>query len=515
MRITSLLLQISFLSIWQTAVISTAICQNGFNKIESYSGSKSVNFDDVLYINNEINVRGDIYVDSLNTWGLLISRMDTNGLVNWYRVFTNDSNYIITNTPSRFIRTKTKGFAIPNYLWGTGKIIFYLIDSTGRQLTNQILPKFGLAVFPFDIIQVQKNFLIFGQVQKEDFNEDLFVIAVDSVGHEKWIKFYGDSLNDEIFGDVIDQNDGNFTISASIFNAKFFDEPFGQGWVRPWFLTIDTSGNIVKEWKGNKNDSRTFGGGQVYRTKKGDWIIVSTEYKDVLSAGVTDLNDAPTVSRLDSNFNLIWKTYLSDYTGMFDLIADMEYDTSRDEIVVAGQRAVYFNPWSGAYEAWIAKLSADGQILWSVSDTSSEIMWPYADPYIGGLEIAPSGSIYAAGYLDDLHSPRRNYGYLIKVTPDGCMSTLCNTTSINDQIQKKSHKVLVYPNPVIDEIHISVNDLSGPTDFLAYDLYGQIVSKVKLRQGDNTISLDLPSGIYFYSVSKNQEIISSVKFVVR
>ncbi|MEP6645903.1 MAG: hypothetical protein ABJC12_02340 [Saprospiraceae bacterium] len=430
----------------------------------------------------------------------------------------NKTNFI-ANTPTRFIQLSDGKIIIPCCNFNTLQLSLFSFDSLGTEIKNNIYPTFGLVVYPCDIRFMTDSYYIFGRVVRESYIGDLFILKIDSLGVEKWIKFFGDSLTNEVFGDVIQNKDGSFSISSSMYSTNYLEEPFGQGWVKPWIFTIDTSGTIVKQWIGNKNDARTFGGGPTYRTKNGDWIIVSTEYKDVLSAGVTDLNAAPTVSRLDTNFHLLWKTYLSDYIGMFDHIADMEYDTIRNEIVVAGQRVVYFNPWSGAYEAWIAKLSADGQILWSVSDTSSEIMWPYADPYIGGLEIAPSGSIYAAGYLDDLHSPRRNYGYLIKVTPDGCMSTLCNTTSINDQIQKKSHKVLVYPNPTNQKLFVDLGRVSGiKMTMLFYTIDGKDLGSTNLDNGLNDLDLDKIlsgyRGVLLFKIVIDGEIVDQNKIII-
>lgn len=53
---------------------------------------------------------------------------------------------------------------------------------------------------------------------------------------------------------------------------------------------------------------------------------------------------------------------------------------------------------------------------------------------------------------------------------------------------------LIYPNPVTDVFVIHT-----PWDAKAgiYNISGQLVHSLELRQGENVVQADLPSGVYF------------------
>lgn len=473
------LLQI--LVIWQMVAPGAAICQNGFNKIIEIPNTLSLNFDDILYNHDQLIVRGNAYIDSLNLWGLFVAGLDTNGIVLWYNtlVDTSGQSHIVTNTPSRFIISNSNELAIPTYYFNTNKMGLFLTDSVGNELLSYIYPEYGLVIFPFDIIQHNNSYYIFGRIIRENYIGDVFILKVDSLGGEVWIKYYGAPPYSETFGDVLENTDGTFTISSSIYSADYYDEPFGQGWRRPWIFTVDTSGQIVEQWMGQTNDTRTLGGGPIYRTDEGDWILVSYEHKEVLASGQTDLNSNPTITRLDSNYNLVWKKYLGNFTGIYDLIIDLEYDNRSQSIIAAGERVVSYAPWLSELEGWIVKLDLDGEILWSVSDTVISDPVNGVIHFLGGVEVAPTGSIYAAGYVTHSKPPQRDYGWIIKATADSCIDTICTTVSVEEQINRNKAPIPVYPNPTSDILYIDLTKVEGQritVEFLTLDSQSQGVA---------------------------------------
>lgn len=513
------LLQI--LVIWQLVAPVAANCQNGFNKIIEIPNTLSLNFDDILYDHDQLIVRGNAYNDSLNLWGLFIAGLDTNGVVLWHNTIEDSSHHshIISNTPCRVVKSTNNGYLAPSKFYNYGKSCLFILDSIGNIKYIQIYPKYGLTIFPKDVIQIGSNYFIAGSIQQENFKDDVFVIKTDSIGEQLWIKYYGSPAFSESFGDLLENPDSTFSISSSIYSDDYNDEPFGQGWRRPWLFTIDTSGQIVNQWMGQTNDARTLGGGPIYRTKEGDWIIVSVEHKDVLSAGQVDLNSSPTVTKLDSNFNLVWKKYMTDFIGMFDEILDIEYDSKRDEYIFTGQKTVYFNQWSGALEGWICKMSADGELLWSVADTALYDPNHYVQHHLGGVALAPSGSIYAAGYIDHSKPPGRNYGWIIKATADGCIDTICTTASVEEQINRKKVPIPVYPNPTSDLLYIDLSGIEGQNitvEFLTLD--GQSQGVAILNPGLNKVIMQHvigdQSGMMIYKIVADTRTIGLGKVII-
>lgn len=507
-------------TVWQLVASGAANCQIGFNKIIDIPNTLSLNFDDIVYEGDRLIVRGNAYYDSLNLWGLFIAGLDTNGIVLWHNtiVDTFSQSPIITNTPGRFIINNDNNFVIPTAYFNTNKMGIFILDSIGKELISHIFPKYGLLAYPYDIIQSNNFYYIFGRIVRENYIGDVFILKSDSSGHERWIKYYGTPQTNETFGDVLKNNDGTFTISSSVYSDDYYDEPFGHGWRRPWIFTVDTSGQIRKQWTGQQNDIRTLGGGPLFKTNDGDWIVVSYEHKAVLSAGQTDINSAPTVSKLDPDFNLIWKIYLSDFNNIYDFINDLEYDAVRDEYILTGDIGIQFNPWSGALEGWICKLSSEGDVLWSMADTALYDPNHYVQHHLGGVALSPHGSIYAAGYIDHSIPPGINYGWIIKVTPDGCIDTICTTVSVEDQMKYKEVPIPVYPNPTTDLLNINLKDiLSTPLTITFISVDGKVLGTSILQSGLNSITLkDVignQRGVIFYKILGLNQIISQGKII--
>ena len=271
---------------------------------------------------------------------------------------------------------------------------------------------------------------------------------------------------------------------------------------------------------GQTNDTRTLGGGPIYRTKERDWIIVSVEHKDVLSAGQVDLNSSPTVTKLDSDYNLIWKKYLTDFNNIYDLIFDLEFDSIRNELILTGDIGIRFNPWSGALEGWICKMSVDGDILWSVADTALYDPNHYVQHHLGGVALSPSGSIYAAGYIEHSIPPGLNYGWIIKATPDGCIDTICTTVSIEEQIRHKTMPIPVYPNPTSNLLYIDLSEIKGDNftmEFLSMD--GRSQGMTILNRGLNEVILQNVigdrSGLYIFKINAEGKAIGLGKVVLQ
>ena len=219
---------------------------------------------------------------------------------------------------------------------------------------------------------------------------------------------------------------------------------------------------------------------------------------------------SPTVTRLDSNFNLVWKKNILEFQDPWDNIIDMEYDSIRDEILVLGHKIVQYSESFAMREIWLVKLSWNGDILWNITDTLYSNLLANHEP--SGLTISPPGTIYSAGSVrfNDLHQ-----GWILKVTSDGCSDTLCSTTSIEEQIKHWNKNVILYPNPTDDKLHIRIHDLDGFADLQMYDLHGRVLIRERIQEGENSIKLNLPSGIYICKIVNDGKFQYSGKIVVK
>lgn len=74
-----------------------------------------------------------------------------------------------------------------------------------------------------------------------------------------------------------------------------------------------------------------------------------------------------------------------------------------------------------------------------------------------------------------------------------------------------------YPNPASDEFFINFTGNEGLTyNLVVYNVLGEEVMKRKVVNGVNTLNVaDLKNGVYFYSITNNNDIIETKKLIVR
>lgn len=491
-----------------------ADCQYGFRKVIDFDNSKSLNFDDIQFHKNRLFISGNAYIDSVGLWGQNFAVFDTNGILLWEKTFIDTTANIVSNTPSRFFINEDGNFLIPISFFERDNLGLLEIDSAGNRLFMSEFPNPEFTIFSQDIREINNSIYLFGTIDRTLYRDDVYIIKTDHNGVFQWIKYFGDPNYHEDFGDVIENGNGTFTISSTEYPDEFNIEPFGsQGWKKPWIFTIDTSGLIISQWFGTYDDPKTLGGGPFYHMKNGDWIIISQEFKGVFLNGSHFTSRTPTITKLDSLHNLEWKLYMADYTGFWDSLLDLEYDSLRNEFVAAGHRDVQYTKDYGELEAWVVKFTPEGEILWSKSDTIWSDRINGVVHFTAGVDISQTGSIYAAGRVEHENAPRREYGWILKMNPDGCFDTLCTTTSLKDE-PKDSEQGILYPNPTRDYFVISFNEVKNNRVLILYNNFGRIVKKVDIQKREQKVDINFIPGMYFYTVFQDNVLYNSGKLIV-
>jgi hypothetical protein len=493
---------ILYLSVLLGFIPLPLICQDGFKKVINYDDSKSLNFDDIQFQNDKIYISGNAFIDSVKLWGQSIAAFDTTGVLLWEKTYLDTISNIVSNTPSKFFISNNGDFIIPCNFFERGNLGIRVIDSVGKEIFTSEYINSEFTIYPQDVIELHNDIYAFGTIQRTNYLDDIYIIKTDLSGKFKWIKYYGAIPYNEIFHDLIVNPNETFTISSDKFPVEYEIEPFGShGWKKPWIFTVDTSGNISNEWLGVENDPKTLGGGPFYHMTNGDWIFISREFKEVVLNGSQFTASTPTITKLNSAFGLDWKLYLADYTSFWDQLLDLEFDSIRNEFVTVGQRMVRYNQDYSELEVWVVKFSPEGDILWNISDTIWSDRNNGVKHYTAGVDISPSGSIYVAGTVEHGKNPARSFGWILKMTPDGCYDTLCITTSMKNET-KNNDEFIIYPNPTEGSITIS-----APKEFTGgliafYDIYGRLMKKIKIDDIHLNIDFDFLPGLYFYSIYK-------------
>lgn len=74
----------------------------------------------------------------------------------------------------------------------------------------------------------------------------------------------------------------------------------------------------------------------------------------------------------------------------------------------------------------------------------------------------------------------------------------------------------VYPNPASNYVNIKLTTNGNLIEVKLYNIMGELVANENLVDGNNTLSVaNLPDGIYFYSIIKNNAILETKKLIVR
>jgi hypothetical protein len=125
----------------------------------------------------------------------------------------------------------------------------------------------------------------------------------------------------------------------------------------------------------------------------------------------------------------------------------------------------------------------------------------------------PQGSFIAEG------SAQIRY-YIINNTSSTILDSvdlnITYSTSTGININQTSD-IIEYPNPVKNVFNIDISSgLRNEVIFSLYRITGEKVIGNQLLQGNNRIILDrLSSGMYFYTISSNEEIIKTKKLVIK
>lgn len=488
--------------------------QKGYVREVQVAGIRSLTIDGISTSDGHLNVRGNVFIDSLNLWGLYVAEMDTFGSVLDVRMVIDSlegKNYS-ANTPQSLIELPDR-YVLAYDIIGVREVALGLWFKENREFIQTLIGYDGVFMRPKYLFNLGNSLFLVGFVQRSDLLFDNFVCSISLSGQVKWIKYYGLLGYEEFCSAAYINSDNTITIPSTRMTKEYSQNNEKiVGWRKPWLFTIDTTGNIINQWLGDNNDQKTLAGSSGLKTKNKDWILTSLEPKQVPYFEKTILYYSPTITCLDSLFQLKWKFTLTDFTSRYDELVDLKYDSLDNTYVASGKRYVQYDPLPDESEIWVLKFNEDGEILWNITDT---LFYHRKElHYTAGHVISPSGSIYVAGWVDLFSQEHRYTGFLMKVSPDGCTDTLCTTTSFQAQLEQFGRDIVMYPNPATDLLHVELKrDFQKPI-FNITDLQGRTLLRKILTTDRNEIPLDLEPGIYICTVIGKEGLLHSSKLVV-
>ncbi len=466
--------------------------------------NRSTILRNVVLEGDSLIVTGEIGRDSLQLTGFFIFKMDTAGNIGNIKYYRDPdlTDHALLDGINPITINSNGTLALSGHFLALDDAFFMVLNkSLDTIIYKSYINEYRSLVINC-LAQYLNEYYLIGKAQTQNYDLDVFIMKVDSVGNRIWEKTYGLSNKDE-FGVAFILDDGGLTIRVS----KAHDPtPTIKNDSRYWaqFINIDTSGILQWMWEEEVTGDEGYGGAFVkYGT---DYIYTTNYLGDEYSAGILQ---AAQLVRRDSAFNLVWRKVYGEPVSFSNYFGDMAM--SRDSnLLLAGQ----ILDDSGDFNwARVMKICPDGEVLCETRDTGYVLANGESLNRMEGIIESLTGSIYAVGYTN--RSLFLFDGLILKVSPDGCIDTLCTTTSIEDNLRLLEQKIDAYPNPMQDELNI-VLDESLPPDVSVsiYNTMGHLVFSDDIDGHKKTISVaDWPVGLYVVQSVSKGSVVASIKVV--
>jgi len=489
--------------------------QPGFNKTygfeqEQITGSA---FANVLLDNDTLVLFGTCYppVTPFGQQALLFVKMDTLGNVLSHKCHLDPDAPLdeYAAAPNyELIKTSDGGYAMTGSNLATDYGLFIKLSYEGE---IEFYRKYDseLERDVRKVLELNDGYFLSGWKQLQNYDTQVFLMKVDKQGNFLWEKTYGQPGVVDVMGSLVKVDDNHFAIGAA--KSKGLGEPpynATDTWTKSWLIQVDSLGNLLVSGESSMNAQA----GIVGLNRMPDGWLYGTGTFELINQFQwgTKCKIVRTGENID---DILWERVLSTTTIAGNSVVDIKL-TPEGDWVAAGEWITPPPPpptWGYQFlPSFTYKFTANNDSIWYRQDT---IFWESdtlcASPsYVGGLAVMPSGSIVVAGYTDRLCVlPERSYGWVLKISKDGCIDTLCVTTDVN--IEPKLPEVIVYPNPTAGILNIIGCDICEAE---LYDMFGRLVQKQPLNNDFYDLSF-LPDGAYWLKILNEDRIIKIKKII--
>ena len=305
--------------------------------------------------------------------------------------------------------------------------------------------------FPNEVILLLDDaFLVGGTVQyQEDFNQNAFLLKLDSLGNIMWYQEYGDEAYQAI-QDLISTQDGGF-----IFVKRTNQLGTVDGSYDAWVVKTDSLGNI--EWEQTYGDSDWNEVVAITEIEEGRYKMIVTnsdnsnwatttqyeinEYGEIINEYIIENQEGNKdyflyqievennnfllsgstqqdglLVKIDSVGNVLWSLLLSEDGATFEylrrsiLLPDGNY-------MLCGTTL----PDNYTFRGWLVKITPEGELLWKKPFQHDE---DNIEEYFEDMALHPDGSVVIVGFTQQLPEEGqlnmwRNNMWIVKVDQEG------------------------------------------------------------------------------------------------
>jgi hypothetical protein len=480
----------------------TCFAQSGFNTTYD-SGSalwwKAIKYD---LVNDQITVAGAGYNDSSSLQQIVVAMLDTSGFLLKLDYISHPAGefHLAMDDNARILIDSRYSAIIPFGVYGESQfgIIFYNRDGSEEFIRFYELDSASISV-PLDLVQMKSGYLVTGRYSKPpNYVAQGFAMKINRSGERIWFKEFGNPAEHTSIRHVEYRSNNLILLGGSKFNDL-------SGKAVGWVLTMDSTGTIKSEWVA---DTSELSSGSIlcmqFDTLTSDLSYFTFVERPTTNPGQSYTVRAPVYVRRDSLMNLISFEIIEPF-AVGAAMESMEANNEADFIVCGNTTLTtdtHISPLN-SQQGSIMKLKRSGDIQWIVMDTA------FYDAELGSinalhdLTIDPNGYSYMVGeaHQYDDKGVYRGYGWLLKITPDGCVEPLCSTQSIFDQLKEKKMSIQVFPNPAKGYVHLAVNGSEVASYFNLYDRMGIHRLGTRLTTDQKEINLSsVQGGFYVWQI---------------
>lgn len=396
----------------------------------------------------------------------MLIKLNASGALQWATVYGDTAS----SSAIDLEQTTGGGFLLAGSISsGSPQQDIYLIqtDSTGAlQWANRYLSSTAISETASGIISKNNQYYISGNVQVSPTDFDALLLKIDASGQPVWGYRYDVTSNRDFAGEVRNSSDGNLLVIG--YTEGSTQDP------NALLMKTDTSGAVIwsKEGGGQGADY----GSSVYENP--DQTIVFAGSADS-SAG----NRNVLLVKTTNTGNLLWSRQYGG--GGLEQVLQNGLDRPADGGYLILSTTIGSFSSGGSKNIYVIKTDPDG-----ISNCN-------AVPHSFQLS-----SVTTSRNLYSLTPVYTGSATTINPTPVsvGADSTLCLTTALQE-IHENNSKLVVFPNPVINNITIKCED---PVIMLSvYSADGKKVIEKNFQNGINQTTIDiqdLAAGSYILRV---------------
>ena len=480
--------------------------QYGYSKVYDFD-RPGISFFNISLQNDTLIVFGPTYHESIpNLQGLFFAQLDTLGNLISYHTYFDSLGGDLTARPHCTIHklNNGSGYVIPagSFTRSTGILCFL---NRGGEFTKIVEHSDNTSQTEIyhTLIETINGLLLIGIKSRLDFLVDIFIMKTDMQGNKLWEKYYDSPGRQWYYGGYFQENENSLILGITDIDPQ--NTPMSQWKRKGILLAVDTLGE--EQWRWESETSLQHAGlGTPIKRPDGNWMY-STAGIQIFPASNFASNNTKIVVR-DSDFNLVSERILSPSYSEANSFVDIQPTQDGNWLGIGALTTPPLWTQPNALAGWMYKFDNNLDSVWSREDTVFYNLQTYTDHWLHGAVQLSSGSIIAAGQINVYYpSPGKSWGWIIKVSKDGCIDTLaCSVSAVNNWKNNAAANIRVYPNPTNGPLFLENAEIQWDKIEII-NSHGQVI-KVINKPGKTELNLTaFSAGMYMIRFVRNGESI--------